>query len=154
MEKVAVWEKQVMFYMADSALWTENESSEYLNHITSINTHKTPKLRKPLLWNKFDNGWQKNKGTASKNPVPAQLCCMSQPAEPSENWSLLQLQCPSHSRALQSLTTPNASETKRQTLLYLLELLHFSSDMKFLKQRNYPLKSTRQSAHYSWVAYP
>lgn len=49
MEKVAVWEKQVMFYMADSALWTENESSEYLNRITSINRHKTPKLRKPLL---------------------------------------------------------------------------------------------------------
>lgn len=49
MEKVAVWEKQVMFYTADSALWTKNESSEYLNHITSINTHKTPKFRKPLL---------------------------------------------------------------------------------------------------------
>lgn len=88
MEKVAVWEKQVMFYMADSALWTENESSEYLNHITSINTHKTPKLRKPLLGNKFDNGWQKN----SFLKTPYSLCAVPQPAEPPENCSLLQLQ--------------------------------------------------------------
>lgn len=57
-----------MFYMADSALWSENESSEYLNHITSINTHKTPKPRKPLLWNKFDNRQQKNKGALAETP--------------------------------------------------------------------------------------
>lgn len=94
MEKVTVWEKQVMFYMADSALWSENESSEYLNYITSINTHKTPKLRKPLLWNKFDSKQQKNKGALAKTP---RWVLLRAPAHrTSENRSLLQFpsQCP------------------------------------------------------------
>lgn len=123
MKKVTVWEKQVMFYMADSALWSENESSEYLNHITSINTHKTPKPRKPLLWNKFDNRQQKNKGALAE----------TLPTEPRK----IRVCCNCHHKAEHS----QPQTLQKKTLLYLPELLHRGSDTKFGKERNSPLQS-------------
>lgn len=96
MEKVVVWEKKVVLYTADSARRTKNESSEYLNHITSKNTHKTPKLWKLCYGTKLVTGKKRTEGHLHTGTA---LGVCSTPAEVASQPS--QQLCPGHGRASQ-----------------------------------------------------
>lgn len=127
MEKVVVWEKKVVLYMADSARRTKNESSEYLNHITSKNTHKTPKLWKLCYGTKLVTGKKRTEGIS----IPALRSgqCVQNPAEAASQPSL-QL-CPGHGRAPQS---PGSSSPSGAPALWQWQ--------RFLRQMSCPMERT------------
>lgn len=117
MEKVVVWEKKVVLYTADSARWTKNESSEYLNHITSKNTHKTPKLWKLCYGTKLVTGKKRTEGHLHTSTVLRSVC-----TAPRQRWLHSH-----HSSCVLAMAEPHSP----QALLPPLELLRFGSGKGF-----------------------